>query len=57
MNNGYWHRAKTHCPQGHPYDEANVRLKNGKWRVCRACAKAQDRTRRSRNNIIKAYGG
>lgn len=38
-------RAKTHCPQGHPYDEANTRYKprpgGGVNRVCRACARDQ----------------
>jgi hypothetical protein len=27
---------KTHCPRGHPYDEANTVIESGK-RVCRAC--------------------
>jgi HNH endonuclease len=37
---------KTHCPQGHPYDEVNTRLK-GSRRVCRACGKAADKRHRS----------
>ena len=36
-------RRKTHCPQGHPYDEANTARRSG-GRFCRACAKAQDRS-------------
>lgn len=28
--------AKTHCPQGHPYDAVNTRLYEGR-RYCRAC--------------------
>jgi hypothetical protein len=28
--------AKTHCPQGHPYDEQNTLRKSGR-RTCRAC--------------------
>lgn len=28
--------AKTHCPRGHPYDEANTRLYQGR-RYCRSC--------------------
>lgn len=33
------HRAKTHCPKGHPYDEANTyHFGPGKrWRACKAC--------------------
>lgn len=37
---------KTHCPQGHPYDEANTRLYRNKWRYCRACKAATDSRRR-----------
>ena len=29
--------AKTHCPQGHPYDEANTSLDARGYRKCRAC--------------------
>ena len=34
--------AKTHCPQGHPYDEANTYVipSNG-GRMCRACIAAR----------------
>lgn len=32
---------KTHCPQGHPYDEVNTYVRvvedGGRWRECRAC--------------------
>jgi hypothetical protein len=40
--------AKTHCPKGHPYDEANTRRYKG-GRVCRACDRARlaDRRRRT----------
>lgn len=30
-------RAKSHCPQGHPYDEANTYIAKGGGRCCRAC--------------------
>lgn len=33
------HTSKTHCPQGHPYDEENTRIVNG-GRACRACHRA-----------------
>lgn len=37
--------AKTHCPQGHAYDEANtVREKDGS-RKCRECKRERDRRR------------
>jgi hypothetical protein len=35
---------KTHCPQGHPYDEANTLIKRGR-RHCRICWKEADRQR------------
>ncbi|MFI9244210.1 NUMOD4 motif-containing HNH endonuclease [Streptomyces sp. NPDC053086] len=36
---------KTHCPQGHPYDEANtIRLSGGR-RDCRTCTNARARRR------------
>lgn len=31
---------KTHCPQGHAYDEANTRIRPPGWRACRACVTA-----------------
>lgn len=37
---------KTHCPQGHPYDDENTRHKNG-HRSCRTCAR--DRAKRNRS--------
>lgn len=39
--------AKTHCPQGHTYDEVNTRWK-GRRRVCRACQRASDARRRAK---------
>ena len=39
--------AKTHCPAGHPYDEANTRRSAGKRR-CRACDQARQRACRAR---------
>lgn len=37
--------AKTHCPRGHEYDEANTRLYRGK-RYCRACRVIYEESRR-----------
>jgi HNH endonuclease len=46
-------QRKTHCPQGHPYDEANTWVKRGK-RVCRECHRrgARERMRRLRANRV-----
>lgn len=42
--------SKTHCPKGHPYDEANTRIRRGKKggpeRVCRTCEHRQRVLRR-----------
>lgn len=37
--------TKTHCPQGHPYDEENTHVWNGR-RYCRACNRAIKKSRR-----------
>jgi hypothetical protein len=38
--------AKTHCPQGHPYDEANTRMNSG-HRQCRTCDRARHQRRKN----------
>jgi hypothetical protein len=45
------HARKTHCPQGHPYDEANtwVSPRTG-WRGCRACNRENQARRWRANN-------
>lgn len=40
---------KTHCKHGHPFDDENTRLRQGKWRVCVACQK-----RRGREQTLRA---
>lgn len=39
---------KTHCPQGHPYDEANTVINTYGYKVCRACRQAYDARRNRR---------
>jgi hypothetical protein len=43
------HAKKTHCPYGHPYDEANtyVRPSRPRARNCRACGLARDKAKRA----------
>lgn len=36
---------KTHCPQGHPYDEANTWYSKDGWRQCRTCWAIKDAKR------------
>ena len=42
-------RMKTHCPQGHPYDEENTYTSREGVRACRACGRIRDRKRTPRN--------
>jgi hypothetical protein len=35
--------AKTHCPQGHLYDEANTRIRPNGHRACRACGRIRSK--------------
>lgn len=42
---GHNYARRTHCKQGHPYDEANTRWYRG-YRVCRACRHAVYRANR-----------
>jgi len=34
-----YNAKKTHCPQGHPYDETNTHVKSDGARGCRECAR------------------
>lgn len=48
-------KAKTHCPKGHPYDEANTRYytwaRNGvTYRACRTCHRERTRARRAKTS-------
>lgn len=57
-NGGAAQRAKTHCPQGHPYDQANTYRYSGSGRRCRICqyeAHRRFRARRRAENSI-TYG-
>lgn len=37
------HAQKTHCPQGHPYDEENTSYTRGKGRACKTCRREKSR--------------
>ncbi len=59
---GNWRqRAKTHCPQGHPYDEANTLLNHhssgqGRKRACRTCVNARRARRRAARKAVILNG-
>lgn len=40
-------RARTHCPQGHPYDAENTCVKADGRRSCRACGRDYSRRKRA----------
>lgn len=40
--------AKTHCPQGHPYDAANTMVRPTGWRTCRTCQSERQKAARAR---------
>lgn len=45
--NGGRGKAKTHCPQNHPYDEENTYWRpDGKGRNCKTCTYERNRARR-----------
>lgn len=48
---------KTHCPQGHPYDEANTHRTKVGGRACRACARERERVRKRTRSIVCAECG
>lgn len=39
--------SRTHCPQDHPYDEANTYVSKQGSRLCRACDRDRKAARRS----------
>lgn len=48
-----WQLRKTHCPEGHPYDEANTgytRLETRTGRFCRTCDRAAKKVRYQRDH-------
>ena len=45
--------ARTHCPQGHEYDEANTYTWSG-HRCCRACHKASEQRRKAKRLVATA---
>jgi hypothetical protein len=45
---------RTHCPQGHPYDEANTFVKRDGSRSCRTCHRESQRQRYHRKKAEEA---
>lgn len=47
VRRGMGHGRETHCPQGHPYDEANTYRRRNGIRQCRTCHRDEERRRRA----------
>lgn len=43
---GSYQRGKTHCPQGHPYDEANTYVSKQGNRACKTCQRQRNASKR-----------
>ena len=48
---GNYLRAKTHCPQGHPYDEENTSVSDRGWRSCRVCGREKSRRWKDKQRV------
>jgi hypothetical protein len=42
---------KTHCPYGHPYDEANTYVTPAGYRQCRICTRRRNREAAARRKV------
>lgn len=48
---------KTHCPHGHPYDEANTYVRpDGRGRGCLACSARRSREQNQRRRLARMEG-
>lgn len=55
LTTGGKNAAKTHCPQGHPYDEANtVVMQGGHHRGCRTCMRDSRKRKAAERKAAKA---
>jgi hypothetical protein len=49
-----WETRKTHCPKGHPYDEANTMARRSRPnRICRECNRSRCREQHRRRKTQK----
>ena len=50
--------AKTHCPQGHPYNAENTRVRKNGHRVCKICDRARCKAYYNRRNkVLRVWQG
>lgn len=49
-----WQQRRTHCPAGHPYDEANTHRSGGR-RFCRECNRLATQRRRLRRRELAPH--
>lgn len=48
--------SKTHCPQGHPYSDANTYVNPAGSRCCRTCRREQGQRRTERARLARSEG-
>lgn len=53
---GFPLKTRTHCPVGHPYDEANTAVSRNGKRRCRACTHTRKRRYRQEGRVAVAGG-
>lgn len=54
-NQEYDHmRIRTHCKNGHPFDDENTHIDTRGWRSCRACARAKTARQRAARKVTTA---
>ena len=41
-----WHTNKTHCKNGHPFDEENTHIDKKGWRRCMQCVNQWSKDRK-----------
>ena len=55
-DSGIYHRLKTHCPHGHPYDKKNTYYRRTGGRECRECANIRNAKRAEALRMEAANG-
>lgn len=51
---GVLRQPKTHCPHGHPYDESNTHIWNGR-RFCKECGRLANRRYREKQRGLRGH--
>ena len=52
VRTGQFHKAKTHCPSGHSYDEQNTYMHPKGYRSCRTCNRMRMRALYAERTVV-----